>query len=496
MADWYTPGPDMFSQTDPRDAVMASIFDPAIRERGSLLPVGRNAQGGLSFAAPQFLVDMVRSALLPGAADKGYMATPEDATKAALDIGGMGSVLGKTPSGALASNTFRRSAPNPNREAAERFAAMVEGLGPQYGARIEEAAGGSVYVRPVEYRLKKDGTRVAVGQPSHLNFKARFADHGGYWGHGISVDPASGNTVDDVLNVFRYHVNPVGDAPRIKASKIDPETGQQYRGTAEYRRDLAMNRMNPLIEMGDWVPFGVGRRGTTIPNKGPAQSLPLPMDEASRMARATDQGYAIDAYRGMYPYDYKNGPVYGFKDGKWQQVENIGAVEPEITSMASPGKTELGGKYAGFFGDKETASRFAMYNNGGAVYPTKLKFDNPLVIDAQGKPAGAFQFEKMAKDAGTRDEWQQFNRVFMGDDSPYDGVIIKNTVDEGTLYIPKDGKQVRSRFAAFDPARSDSADLLAMNGPGGLAPGLWGGLQQDNEHDPLDQQIIRFLSGQ
>jgi hypothetical protein len=101
MTDWYTPGPDMFSQTDPRDAVMASIFDPAIRERGSLLPVGRNAQGGLSFAAPQFLVDMVRSALLPGAAAKGYMATPEDATKAALDMGGAGSVVGKAPAGSL-----------------------------------------------------------------------------------------------------------------------------------------------------------------------------------------------------------------------------------------------------------------------------------------------------------------------------------------------------------------------------------------------------------
>ena len=78
----------------------------------------------------------------------------------------------------------------------------------------------------------------------------------------------------------------------------------------------------------------------------------------------------------------------------------------------------------------------------------------------------------------------------------HDVVRYRNPTSGEVWHVPLDQSARRSRFAAFDPAKADSADLLAMNGPGGLAPGLWGGLQQDNENAPLDQQIIRFLSGQ
>lgn len=206
----------------------------------------------------------------------------------------------------------------------------------------------------------------------------------------------------------------------------------------------------------------------------------LPMDEASRMARAKEQGFVIDAYKGAYPYDADKGPIKGFKDGKFQEIGNIGAIPPELTHFERPGAAHVPGPHAGFFADSpDTSNRFAIGIGEGANYPVKLKFQNPLVIDAGGKPAAAFQFESIAREHGAFAELDAFRGAFSGKNS-YDGVILKNTKDEGTVYIPKTPQQVRSRFAAFDPAKLDSKDLLAavpiVAGLGGAAtlPGLLG----------------------
>jgi hypothetical protein len=201
----------------------------------------------------------------------------------------------------------------------------------------------------------------------------------------------------------------------------------------------------------------------------PAATVPLktlPTDEASRMARAREMGHTIEAYKGTYPYDASTGPVYGFKDGKWQQVDRIGAEPDVIKSFNSRNTTEQGGKFAGFFGNVDVANRFAAAGSEGAVFPSLLRMDAPLVIDAGGKPAGAFQFRRMAEDAGTMKDYQAFNDAF-APGSKFDGVILKNTLDEGTVYVPSASNQVRGRFAQFDPAKADSADILA--GVGGIA---------------------------
>jgi hypothetical protein len=176
----------------------------------------------------------------------------------------------------------------------------------------------------------------------------------------------------------------------------------------------------------------------------------MPMDEASRMARAAEQGYTIDAFKGSPPTT--GGPV----------TNGLGRVireEPEvpITSFDSPDAP-----YAGFFSsDPEVANRFArVLAKTGAVYPTKLKFDNPVVIDAKGKPAAAFQFESVAKENGTLADYRAFRGAFDGS-SKSDGVILKNTADEGDVYVPRTPQQVRSRFAAFDPAQMKSRDIMA-----------------------------------
>ncbi len=179
---------------------------------------------------------------------------------------------------------------------------------------------------------------------------------------------------------------------------------------------------------------------------GPRSAV-LPMDTASRMARATEQGYTIDAYKGMYPYDWRTVPE---RYGSGKIVPGTeGRVPQEITSINSNAHLPEPGRGAGFFSDSpEVASRFAQAMGEGSVFPTKLKMENPKVIDAGGRYAADFQFGP------------QGNQLLLPKDSPHDGVILRNTKDEGTIYIPRTPDQIRGRFAAFDPASKGSGALL------------------------------------
>jgi hypothetical protein len=171
----------------------------------------------------------------------------------------------------------------------------------------------------------------------------------------------------------------------------------------------------------------------------------LPMDKDSRMARARAMGFDIPAYKGM---TFKN----------WRD-------ESKIREVDSPT-----GPWAGFFSSSpETASRFAeAYGALGkgsnpheaAVLPAFLKMERPFIVDAEGRKAKDFQFDNYDK---TKRRAELLN-VFS--DPKYDGVIILNTSDEGDIFIPKSSRQVRSRFAAFDPDFSESGNLLYRLRPG------------------------------
>ena len=177
----------------------------------------------------------------------------------------------------------------------------------------------------------------------------------------------------------------------------------------------------------------------------------LPMDTASRMARAKGMGFDTGAFKGAYPYN-----IRGNASGADELTHFQAMSHP-------PGQLETyagnRGQFSGFFSDEPgVANRFAPPNEG-AVYPVKLKFSNPLVIDAKKKHAAAYQFEQIAKERGTVREFNRVREALNGGE--FDGVILKNTLDEGTVYVPKKPQQVRSVHAAFDPAKSNSPDLLA-----------------------------------
>jgi hypothetical protein len=146
----------------------------------------------------------------------------------------------------------------------------------------------------------------------------------------------------------------------------------------------------------------------------PAATVPLktlPTDEASRMARAREMGFDVDAYKGAPATDWRTG-----EDITEFQVPHSKTVEDVYPDYV--GKK---GGHAGFFTDDiPTANRFAGAGTGegAAVFPTKLKFENPLVIDAGGKPARDFQFGRNAEASGTGNEYDEVKRVFEGNPLP------------------------------------------------------------------------------
>jgi hypothetical protein len=117
------------------------------------------------------------------------------------------------------------------------------------------------------------------------------------------------------------------------------------------------------------------------------------------------------------------------------------------------------GPYSGFFSDKpEVANKFAAgFSRDNGVFPVDLHVKNPLVIDAKGRPAREFQFENSKLNwpkvpGATERDAQGFNSMFNWSkefrdavtNPNHDAVMIKNTADEGTIYIPTKRNTVKS----------------------------------------------------
>jgi hypothetical protein len=307
------------------------------------------------------------------------------------------------------------------------------------------------------------------------------------------IDPGAGNDRGYAFNQFLpFTTNKVGSANWVTEGSAPqfavPEAGANaLKGLVGLGESTQTGKLTPealaTLTMGSMgtgallAPRGALAAGAARP------SMPaLAMDEAARMARAKEQGYTIDAYKGAYPYDYNTGTYT-----RGNTVVDTGIPLTELTSLNSPKQP-----YAAFLSDSpDVANRFADLFGKGSVFPTKLKFENPVIIEAGGKPSSAFQFADFAKNYGTTGEVERFKGAFK-EGSPHDGVIIRNTSDEGTVYVPRHPQQIRSRFATFDPSRRNDPDMLAARAGGVPPPGLRVPLPQEQ---PPQQPGFRVANG-
>lgn len=149
-----------------------------------------------------------------------------------------------------------------------------------------------------------------------------------------------------------------------------------------------------------------------------------------------EDGKPLVVYKAMYPYDWAQ--AVGGKRGP--EIESIN----RASEFPAFNKGEPGVQIAGFFGSKETANRFAeVLGDQQAIYPVYLKFEKPFVIDAMGEKAGNIQFGETGR---------PFRDAIRSGD--YDGVIIKNTADEGDVYVALKPEQIKSVYnrGTFDPS--------------------------------------------
>jgi hypothetical protein len=170
----------------------------------------------------------------------------------------------------------------------------------------------------------------------------------------------------------------------------------------------------------------------------------LPMDQASRMARAQEMGFTRDVYHGT-------------------RAQDIEAMRPSASGLFGPGvytttsPTEAGGY----------AINYGANSRGGApnVLPLKARLKNPVVVSSSAE------------------FWDKYGVVGKSDDEViaalqakgHDGVVfpvpvqtwdsqskrLSPTGEMQEYVVVFDPKNLRSQFARFDPAQAGSSNLMA-----------------------------------
>ena len=170
----------------------------------------------------------------------------------------------------------------------------------------------------------------------------------------------------------------------------------------------------------------------------------------SKVVDANGQPLAV--YKSMYPYNYKIEPkkqpgdfgsAYKDRPGQFPPPEHEIRVPNSHPNSTFPsfnkdpeGKDEPGIQLAGFFGSIDTSNDFSKLFGKPATYAAYLSLQNPYIVDTQGGPAGKAQFGESGR---------PFRDAMRSGD--YDGAIIKNTKDEGTIYVAKFPEQIKSAIS-------------------------------------------------
>jgi len=273
------------------------------------------------------------------------------------------------------------------------------------------------------------------------------------------------------------------------ASPIDYDGSNRLQADQDWFEGLAGSR--PIGSITD-DPSGVPPQGL---DTTPSVSDPVEM----RMERARRMGFDTETplYHGT------NGDFQGFRDG-------------EVYLSPNP-------NYASAYAqDDMAATNYARLmpeptNAGPNVIPTVARMRQPLNHRERLTPAQLDAFDEYASQHG----WQRgefaagFDRGYPPTGSNVLQVFSYNKAEQdaalralgydGRIYedgtrVVFDPSNIRSRFAAFDPARSNSRDLLAGIGTGALAgAGIGASLNSEaqaedgNPSDPLDGVILPVL---
>lgn len=241
------------------------------------------------------------------------------------------------------------------------------------------------------------------------------------------------------------------------------------RDTVPGQTHLSPEALGALAAMMGIPGMATAERGAVGVAGGRLPAASLPMDEASRMARSKEMGFDVDAYhatvRDFGAFD--NAKIGSHLDTGYYGTGHYTAPSP-LNKRGEPEGPLTNYISSGY--NKEGPQYFL----GANIMPLKLKMNNPLIIDKADIPNGVLT-NKVEAATGFKSTFgwplgESERAAFMAavKSAGFDGVRVDYS-GKPIEYVTPDPKNIRSRFAAFDPAKKDSADLLAASGPAALA---------------------------
>jgi hypothetical protein len=280
--------------------------------------------------------------------------------------------------------------------------------------------------------------------------------------------------------------DPFGDAPQLSGdfwgARSKLLSGDRIsQGPELVNLDAMLDRIvgavaQPGRDIGDWISQ---QRGPTPPGLGAVlgpvamaastflpgpRAAALPMDLASRMARAETMGFRT----GMPLYHGSANTFSAFDPARRGAMTGAAPARQGVALAVEP---EVANEFAEIAG-RATSNP----TSTPQVYPLLHRADKPAVLTLSGEETNLEVAATLA------DAWER----------GHDAVMIRNFTTPGgqtgkNVLFVRNENQLRSPFAVFDPARKWDRDLLAGIAGLGAVPAL--GLMPV-DHDPfaLDYQ--------
>jgi hypothetical protein len=503
-------------------------------KRMSLLPYPRRGADGdidmTDWVAPQVAIDLIESAQLPGQVYRGEKAgTPEEARKMAVDVNFGSALLGKAPAGSLASGVARRGAGElPVRPSRENMSDLI-------GANT---IGGRVLGdEMVDIGTLSGGASISTrGQSVVDDIAKQMSGPDGYIER-LVVDQ-SGNVVEGQHRLDAMRRLGIKDVPVTRI--VDPTAGidlQEMKAAIEGAGAIRSDHVNQIASQVGYMLAEAGgsparvlaeydfpkgfekyfKAALNIRNSGD-----LPMDEASRMARAEEMGFDADTplYHGtssdIAAFDPAlRGDATAARTAKmatWMTddpttargyAEHSALSAPVSRKIKEAGVAEDAGDWDLYDAklieaeklEKQFSEQRLQGQNIMPVYAPKVGQDRTIWNRGDVDAEGLFVKNMKGKsfdDTGVSDDIQTILQGARRDG--YAGVKFLNLDDaigmgarpatHVAVFNPSD---IRSKHAKFDPAKRNSADLLASNPGDPLSAAA--ALQKQYE----DEQLLKFL---
>lgn len=208
----------------------------------------------------------------------------------------------------------------------------------------------------------------------------------------------------------------------------------------------------------------------------------LPMDEASRMKRAEEMGYGIDAYHGT------NQDIKAFDPLRRGEVTKARSAKNAHWFVDNPdtasGYADLAGskRVDDLIKESEKAERQGRWDDAHNLMVQAEKLDS---VNMNSQNIVPVKLRGKFKDYDAEGKWMQdleesalAEMLDAAKQEGFDGLQLRNFIDEAGYGVHRPAthtavfnpSNIRSKFAKFDPKKSKSGNILA--GVGGTAVAL------------------------